>query len=796
MLREILKRRLLRPLLLLATLLTLAQSAQAYTFTQGETLYLHDEIGWRSDNAVIVADFYKGSEKSVVEFTSVSGSEKLFMCKIPNGNWDHVNFIRKNPNAADDRWNHIYNVSAPNPADNINMYKVIKWGENGVDCSGEWSNTSTLKNKTYYLAGVFGVDSWGESAKNNKQLFTGAGNTLTLDVIDLDTSHEFKVWCPDDVYTDSGYKSDVKAGANLTVDTEVNKNLKVSNDNFNSNPVTFYLTLDAGWDPQRLDLFSHEGVYQLVQKVGTNDYVTYSEGADYVTGVTLSETTTDGKTAYKVESIKGVTTPTTAELSDATKYCWTDLILVYNYKRPAEDDTDHIWTVSRTYNDAAGTAKSEDITPVEDAKGNLCVVCNAATASEVTYTVKYNSESTGKEFKNQVLVPTPCLGDVTTEVTKDAMPQTVTVTHTGDAASSYNDREYENVYLRHLSVAVAVEIPNATPELLSLSKPEFSGNELLIDLLESAEIDLGSTDKLTFTNQKLGDWIDLTASPLAAKQHELTIGYSSAVKSFDRGSRTVNIEITPKFVAPTVDGEFYRVQYPKPGAENEWYEEVRFRCKSITNSSSIGGAKLAVDDSDLVALQLRNQYVGAEGVEFSSDDFSALAATNSNSCLLPISAISVEDTQLCAGKAYIGPYWNGMDGVKYVNAKGYTAAVGLAYLFDTTNPGVTVSTMTPSAAPARVEARAVAVEAFVPQGAAGEVIVGEDNLVTGVEGIADATGALKAVAGNGFIDMLGNAARVYAADGRLVYTGADRVEVPAGVYIVTTGSKTLKVMVR
>ena len=69
-----------------------------------------------------------------------------------------------------------------------------------------------------------------------------------------------------------------------------------------------------------------------------------------------------------------------------------------------------------------------------------------------------------------------------------------------------------------------------------------------------------------------------------------------------------------------------------------------------------------------------------------------------------------------------------------------------------------------------------------------------DDIFTDIENIAD--DMLNVEIGTGYIDMLGNDGRIFAADGREVYVGAGRAEVGQGVYMVVLPGKTLKVMVK
>lgn len=72
--------------------------------------------------------------------------------------------------------------------------------------------------------------------------------------------------------------------------------------------------------------------------------------------------------------------------------------------------------------------------------------------------------------------------------------------------------------------------------------------------------------------------------------------------------------------------------------------------------------------------------------------------------------------------------------------------------------------------------------------------IGEGDIFTDIENIAD--DMLNIEVGTGYIDMLGNDGRIFAADGREVYVGAGRAEVGQGVYMVVLPGKTLKVMVK
>ena len=72
--------------------------------------------------------------------------------------------------------------------------------------------------------------------------------------------------------------------------------------------------------------------------------------------------------------------------------------------------------------------------------------------------------------------------------------------------------------------------------------------------------------------------------------------------------------------------------------------------------------------------------------------------------------------------------------------------------------------------------------------------IGDGDIFTDIENIAD--DMLNVEVGTGYIDMLGNDGRIFAADGREVYVGAGRAEVGQGVYMVVLPGKTLKVMVK
>ena len=72
--------------------------------------------------------------------------------------------------------------------------------------------------------------------------------------------------------------------------------------------------------------------------------------------------------------------------------------------------------------------------------------------------------------------------------------------------------------------------------------------------------------------------------------------------------------------------------------------------------------------------------------------------------------------------------------------------------------------------------------------------INDGDIFTDIENIAD--DMLNIEVGTGYIDMLGNDGRIFAADGREVYVGAGRAEVGQGVYMVVLPGKTLKVMVK
>ncbi len=263
------------------------------------------------------------------------------------------------------------------------------------------------------------------------------------------------------------------------------------------------------------------------------------------------------------------------------------------------------------------------------------------------------------------------------------------------------------------------------------------------------------------------------------------------------------LELNPAFFAPTVEYfNAYKVNVPVEDKENTYVTKVMIRSAKVNHTDAETGDADRVADNDFMPVNQYSAYVAV--AKSNIDDTLYEGDLMSNAA-----ALSESDHTLI---------WTSDEFNWYAEMNDFkpnlTAYLSYAYVFKA-KPGRTDETyfvgLEGDFPYIRYDRRAAAGEAprRVAPGTASTTLAADDDafiftpvykafsldeIQTSVEGI-EAEGAT-IVVGKGFIDLMGVQGNVYAADGRIAYSGADRVELAAGVYVVKTARETLKVIVK
>lgn len=424
-------------------------------------------------------------------------------------------------------------------------------------------------------------------------------------------------------------------------------------------------------------------------------------------------------------------------------------------------------------------------------------------------------------------------------ITYDEDSKDVTVSgalHTGLTTDEYtaSDIEYKKTRVRRLHIKTYVDMPNATEDLIRLipndedysgtpanehqlgkatRETAFEGDARLLEYLKGTYLNLKDVtpeSHIYFVNQDINRWIQLNEATgeYEAIPRKLVFDFKKnkgLVIFYERRAEGVTIEIKPELQAPKLaegDPHVYRViRETAPGANN--YEELLI----LANTTEITPAVSKLADTELTidatshdpyyAFRINGQAVGINGCDDQTE-------TNA---LQHHSALSKDETTCYViERKELGTYWGGM-GETSMLSNSFDLEVAHGYIFATSaegfdmeyygaiyKPGQEEIDPTPAAAPMRAAAAGKAEQHMVFVSVPAKAEYNLTDIQTSIEDV-EMNGA-GIVAGAGFIDMMGNEGAVYSVDGRVLYQGAGRVELPAGIYVAATASETMKVIVK
>lgn len=174
-------KRLLSVLLALALVLGMVpamNAEKAEAASAGEVLYLNTGGSslWYQGGAWFTAYFFNASDNVMVAMEDAD-NDAIYEVTIPEGTWENVIFVRKNPANTGVDWDGVWNQTADLalPTDSKNCYTITGWG--GSD--GTWSEYVPVVYNWYavgngsgnWLNGV----SWDPAAEANKMTEISSG---------------------------------------------------------------------------------------------------------------------------------------------------------------------------------------------------------------------------------------------------------------------------------------------------------------------------------------------------------------------------------------------------------------------------------------------------------------------------------------------------------------------------------------------------------------------------------------------------------------------------------------------
>lgn len=352
--------------MLFVGIFALSFSADAYTFTAGQRLYVEFDSNWTASGATFKIQFYeqgKDNSTAYISLTQVNGN--IYECTIPSGNGRNYANITRHDSSGNNDWGHKYNIPAPDSSKNL--LKIS--GQCNDSASYEWSS---------YTPAVADYDYWIKFYKNGSsdvwEKFNN--NTVTVSASEVQ-GYDFGI-----VLADAGDASHVEKKwfasndvNNKTVNTTGSTNFDLTESNpqnitmpsLNSGNFTFNLTVGSDKMPTNLSVTAPGGttsdrklyVYGNVKQAGV-----YSEKTD---GILLTKNA-DGKYEAAVTFYKS---------SDGTN----------SYFRFWDEDNQKIWSCGweNSIPNFSSANNNIDITNY-DKKGNWKVTPGS------TYTVTLNAD--------------------------------------------------------------------------------------------------------------------------------------------------------------------------------------------------------------------------------------------------------------------------------------------------------------------------------------------------------------------------------------------------------------------
>ena len=148
------------------------------------------------------------------------------------------------------------------------------------------------------------------------------------------------------------------------------------------------------------------------------------------------------------------------------------------------------------------------------------------------------------------------------------------------------------------------------------------------------------------------------------------------------------------------------------------------------------------------------------------------------------------DATMVVAERELGTWWSGI-GQQILFTEDDKLSLSQTFFFKNAPYAVVGNASSAQNAPMRASRATATVDAFFP--GYGDMQMPYD-IMTGVETVTAAGASI--IAGEGFIDLMGNDGGVFGTDGTVLYLGSGRVELPAGIYVVKTAADALKVIVK
>lgn len=563
-------------------------------------------------------------------------------------------------------------------------------------------------------------------------------------------------------------------------------------------------------------------------------YVTGSATEAYGVNVAEDGTVTEFK---KLASV-----PSADFYGDRTKALWTNKMIVFAPRPWADDDQTTEMQSSRmkewilTVNDVDEPTEFTDPT-AEGTNADYLRIFDIDDAGVQTFEMKLSywpGKADGSVDTETVIgpmgrgsvstylrVPNPRLQNKFTVEKwrdEDAVSAPIKVDQP-DENGVVKTQEYPNVRLRHHSVTLYVDMPNATQDLLSvipedkkLIKVKFTDNAWMAGYIGTSQLDLSQADvdgnraTIAFVDMPTGSWLFHNGETYEGVERHLSMtfptGENSPVRWYDRPRHGVDVKFMPHLEAPTLatDGagmKVYRYKAQVPDKHNAWKEYIVMATPpTITpaqhNVLHQGNDPIVhIPEHAHYAMQINGKmYPRYQLIEELENEAVTYTVAESAECT----------------------WYAEMDQDKWIIAPELKLALSHVYFFDSTKPTVkgdgtfvTATGLTKQQRAARAAAYAAEGEetgpapSFIPFTPlfAHTIDLSEElqkmEIATSVQEV-EGEGAV-VLSGAGFIHLLTEGA-VYTVDGRCVFTGEGRVDVAPGIYVVATPKASYKMVVK
>ncbi len=471
--------------------------------------------------------------------------------------------------------------------------------------------------------------------------------------------------------------------------------------------------------------------------------------------------------------------------------------------------------------------------------GPLELIFKATDIYAHDYRVTLYYEANGQAFETPnpgeadvvVRIPTPrMLPGVYTGKVGYLDEESVTIAaenYTGNVREGeFEEQTYAAPRVRHLHFTAYMDMPNATPGLLSLipdtdgpgiswRETRFEGDPHLCDMLDNTRLNLKSQEPTSFEliDQDINMWLtwDEAAGKYIPVDRNLTFDFVRAgenenglIQFYPRRAHGVTLRVTPHFDTPRLDTDKVHVYaYKYLVGENDYNERLVLAALPVTpcaesylevpgdSEGNMNRVMLDVDPEKAYYVYRIDDTAARPNVLDSSLGNIPASALQHHSHITNFAQVvhQVDDQ-------HHGPYWHGLADFSAVKNE-FDVEVAHAYIFRVNRAVECTGAVQPIPSPARTispdeYADGAHYMAFVTPGAKEHIVL--DEIPTSVQEI-EAQG-ISIIVGEGFIDLRGNEAAVFSTDGRLLFQGNGLFATPAGIYLVKTSAETLKVIVK